>query len=175
MLPLTLTVVGGDCSDKALGIYDSMMKRLRPLVTAYGIEINWQGLLWDATRADSTARLIDQWFASGAGAVEYIVCIANFSGALTSAGVFDQFSPSLEQILGRLHDKKGALIWVEPTSTKVQTKFLPRILEFLSKRISWFSSGTGGTAFTSVKYEMEDPLNGKAFETGVEVQRFVRK
>jgi len=175
MLPLTVTIVGGDCSPKALEIYDSMMNRLRPVVTAYGIEINWQGLPWDATRADSTARLIDQWFAASAGAVEYIVCIANFSGALTSAGVFDQFSPSLEQILGRLHDKKGALIWVEPTSMKVQTKFLPKILEFLSKRISWFSSGAGSSAFASVKYEMEDPFNGKAFETGVEVQRFVRK
>jgi hypothetical protein len=173
-LPLTVTIVGGDCSETALESYDSMMNRMRPLVSAYGIEINWQGLLWDATRADSTARLIDQWFVTGAGAAEYIVCIANFSGALTSAGVFDQFSPSLEQILGRLHDKRGALLWVEPTSPKVQTKFIPRILEFLSKRIAWFSSGTGGPAFTSVKYEMEDPLNGKTFGTGVEVQRFVR-
>ena len=175
ILPLSVTVVGGDCSEKALETYNSMMNRLRPLVAACGIEISWQGLLWDAARADSTARLIDQWFAVSAGAAEHIVCIANFSGALTSAGVFEQFSPSLEQILGRLHDKKGALIWVEPTSAKVQTKFLPKILEFFSKRIAWFTSGASGSTFTSAKYEMEDPLNGRTFETGVEVQLFVRK
>jgi len=175
ILPLCVTVVGGDCSEKALEIYNSMMGRLRPQIARYGIEINWQGLIWDATRADSTASLVDQWFSASAGAVEHIVCVANFSGALTSAGVFEQFSPSLEQILGRLHDKKGALIWVEPTSTKVQTKFLPRILEFFSKRIAWFSSESGGAAFTSENYKMEDPLNRNVFDTGVEVQRFERK
>lgn len=174
-LPLSVTIVAGDCSEKALEIYDSMMKRLKPIIASYGIDIKWETVLWDATRADSTARLVDQWFAASTGAGEYIVCVANFSGALASADAFEEFSPSLEQILGRLHDKRGALIWVEPSGTKVKTKILPRILGFLSKRISWFSSATGDAVFTSAKYQTVDPLNGNIFPSGVEVQQFVRK
>lgn len=175
VLPLTVTVVGGDCSGKALEVYDSMMRRLKPIVSGLGIDINWQLEVWDATRADSTAKLIDQWFAASSGAGEYVVCLANFSGALINAGEFDQFSPNLEQILGRLHNKKSTLIWVEPNSVTVETKLFPKIIDFFKKRIAWFISPTSDSDSMNASYQMEDPLSKHAFRTGVEVQRFVRR
>lgn len=174
-LPLTVTVMGGDCSQKAIEIYDSMMTRIKPLVASTGIEINWFVEVWDATRADSTASLIDKWFMASAGAGEYVVCIANFSGALTHAGNFEAFSPNLEQILGRLHDKKSTLVWLEPSGATVKEKLLPRIVDFLKKRIAWFFPHSGSSEFMSSNYKMTDPVNGKIFDSGVEVQRFVRK
>lgn len=174
-LPLSVTIVGGDCSEKALETYDSMMRRLQPTLEGYGIAISWETVLWDATRADSTALLVDRWFALSHGAGEYIVCVANFSGALATAEAFEEFSPSLEQILGRLHDKRGALLWVEPSGRQVQKKIIPRILGLLSKRMPWFSPASGSSAFTSAKYQAEDPLNKNIFPSGVEIQRFVRK
>jgi len=174
-LPLTVTVVGGDCSRKALDVYGSMMQQLKPLVAGVGIDVNWELLEWDATRGDSTANLIDQWFAESSGAGEYVVCLANFSGALADAGAFVEFSPSLEQILGRLHDKKATLTWIEPRSSKIKKKFLPKIIEFFKERISWFFSPSGSSRFISATYQIEDPLNGRVFESGVEVQRFLRK
>lgn len=174
-LPLTVTVMGGDCSQKAIDIYDSMMTRLKPLIAPSGIEVNWIVELWDATRADSTANLIDKWFMASVGAGEYVVCIANFSGALTHAGNFEAFSPSFEQILGRLHDKKSTLVWLEPSGATVKEKLLPRIIDFLKKRIAWFFPYSGSLEFMSSNYKMTDPVNGKIFDSGVEVQRFVRK
>ena len=174
-LPLTVTIVGGDCSGKALEIYSSMMTRLKPLIASCGIEICWHLEIWDATRADSTANLIDKWFAASIGVGEYFVCIANFSGALIHAGLFEAFSPSLEQILGRLHDKKSTVIWLEPSGATVKAKLLPRIIEFIKKRIGWFSTHSGSPEFASSNYKMADPINGKTFDSGVEVQRFIRK
>jgi hypothetical protein len=174
LLPLNVTVVAGDCSEKALALCESMLIRMRPQLATVGILVTWHLVSWDATRADSTANLVDQWFANSVEAGEFFVCLANFSGALTSTGMLGKFMPSLEQILGRLHDKKSTLFWIEPTSEKVKTKLLPRILEFLKRRIPWFASPADEPEFLSADYKMEDPLNGNVFETGLEVQRLVR-
>lgn len=172
--PLTVTVVGGDCSPTALQIYDSLLTYLRPILAKHGVEINWQTKIWDATRSDSTAKLVDDWFAFSSGAGEYVVCISNFSGALTDAGLFEAVKPSLEQILGRLHDKKSTLLWVEPTSPSLKAKFFPKIVNFFKQRIGWFASATKKNDFQSANYKMEDPLTSNTFDSGVEVHRFVR-
>ena len=174
-LPLTVTIMGGDCSKRALEIFESMMQRLEPTMKKCGVEINWRTQLWDATRADSTAKLVDEWFVASGKVHEYVVYIANFSGALKEAGFFDEFKPSLEQILGRLHDKKSTLIWVEPISDTVKSKFLPKILDFFKKRISWFSTGSSNPTFMSGTYSLKDCLNGKVFSSGLGVQRFERR
>jgi hypothetical protein len=174
-LPLKITVVGGDCSTKALEISESMMNRLKPLLASYGVNLEWELIEWDATRADSTANLIDRWFEVSAGAFEYIVCIANFSGALIDAGIFDQFSPSLEQILGRLHDKKSALMWVEPMTKSVVKQFWPKLFDFFRKRIAWVIPANETPSAMSASYKMMNPLINIKFGTNVEVQRFARK
>jgi hypothetical protein len=174
-LPLTVTIVGGDCSNKGLEIYESMITALIPILSACGISVNWRFIIWNATRADSTANLIDQWFDLSKGAGEYVVGITNFSGALTSVELFDGFKPSLEQILGRLHAKKSTLFWIEPASESLKDRILPKILGFFQKRIPWFSPALKGDEFVSANYKMKDPINGKIFKSGLQVHRFVRK
>jgi SAM-dependent methyltransferase len=175
LLPLDVIVVGGDFSPKALEIYQSILERLRPELKPLGVEITWHTEEWDATRADSTANLIDSWFDVSGGAGDYVVCISNFSGALTQSEAFESFSPSLEQILGRLHDKPGALIWIEPSSSKNTSKLLKKIVHFFSARISWFEPAKNQVSFTSSHYRLEDPIHHGVFDSHVEVQRFERR
>lgn len=173
-LPLTVTVLGGDISQHALDLFSSLLDGLRSPLKRQGILINYETAVWDASRGDSTAHLLDHWFQLGADAKEHVVCISNFSGVLTESASFEAFSPNLEQILGRLHDKRSTLLWIEPISRKVRAKFLPRLLSFFTERVPWFITEAKESAFISSQYNMQDPISGQLFSSGVEVQKFVR-
>lgn len=174
-LPLTISVVGGDCSEKALEIYDSMLARLTPVLEHHAIVINFHLEKWDATRSDQTASLVDHWFKLAEGAEEYFVCVSNFSGALIGAGLLEDFKPCLEQILGRLYDKKSTLLWIEPSrSEDVQKKLIPRIKQFFVRRISWFHDSSVSDAPVFANYSIKNPVDGYVHTSGVEVQRFDR-
>ena len=173
--PLTISIAGGDCSERALEIYDSMLVRLRPLLDSHAIVVNSHLEKWDATRNDQTAKLVDEWFALANGAEEYFVCVSNFSGALIGAGLLDDFKPCLEQILGRLYDKTSTLLWVEPSRTSaVKLKLIPKLKDFFVRRISWFLNASEPTDPEFADYSMKNPLDGHVFTSGVEVQRFNR-
>jgi hypothetical protein len=173
-LPLTISVMAGDTSPKALEIYKSMIARLEPLLDKQAIVVNLLVEQWDATRSDETARLVDHWFAMAAGAEEYVVCISNFNGALIGAGLLDAFTPCLEQILGRLYDKKSTMLWIEPPASSAKNKLFPLLAVFLRKRIPWFSFTTSTDEPISAIYKTRNPLNDHVHDSGVQVQRFNR-
>lgn len=174
-LPLTISVVAGDASPKALEIYDSMISRLQPELQLQAINVSLVLEMWDATRSDHTARLIDRWFALSEGAEEYVVCISNFNGALIGAGILNDFTPCFEQILGRLYNKKSTVLWVEPATASAKEKLFPKLAEFLKKRIPWFTSISKTVGPISAKYQTQNPLDAHVHESGVQVQRFERK
>lgn len=172
--PLTISVVAGDASPKALEIYGSMISRLQRDLQLHAINVNLLLEQWDATRSDHTARLVDRWFTLSQGAEEYVVCIANFNAALIGAGLLPAFTPCLEQILGRLYNKKSTLLWVEPPTASAREKLFPRIAEFLKKRIPWFASKSKVDGPIFAKYQIQNPLNAYVHGSGVQVQRFER-
>lgn len=174
-LPLSISVVAGDASPKALEIYDSMISRLQPELQLQAITVSVVLELWDATRSDHTARLVDQWFALSTDAEEYVVCISNFNGALIGAGILDSFTPCFEQILGRLYDKKNTVLWVEPETASAREKLFPRIAKFLKARIHWFTSTSKVEGPISATYQTQNPLDAYVHGSGVQVQRFERK
>lgn len=173
-LPLTISIVGGDCSKTALGICRSMLDRVRPILAQQGIIIHYELDQWNATRNDETARMVDKWFALANGAGEYVVCISNFSGALIKGKIFDDFTPCLSQILGRLHDKRSTLIWIEPVDSNAKKGLIPKIFEFINRSIPWFHSADKTKDFPSASYQMKNPINEHVHRTGVQVQRFER-
>ena len=173
-LPLSISVVAGDASPKALEIYDAMISRLQPELQLQAISVSIVLELWDATRSDHTARLVDRWFALSAGAEEYVVCISNFNGALIGAGILDSFTPCFEQVLGRLYNKKSTVLWVEPATASAKEKLFPRISAFLKKRVQWFTSASKLDGPISAKYQTQNPLDGYIHDSGVQVQRFER-
>lgn len=172
--PLTISVMAGDCSLKALEVYQSTIARLLPLLDSQAISVQLALQEWDATLGKDTARLLDSWFAMAAGAEEHVVCISNFSGALVGAGLLDQFTPCLNQILSRLYDKKSTLLWVEPETKSAKTKLFPKISEYLHKFIPWFTSSSGATIPMAASYKTKNPLSDFVHPSSVQVQKFNR-
>ncbi len=176
-LPLTIRICAGDFAPKALELFAAILTDLEPHAAKEGINIYWATADWDATRADSTAELVDTWFRDTAGAVEHVVLITNFSGALHNQGAFEAFTPSFEHILARLHNKKGTLIWIEPATKSAKRGLFARVLGLLTIRVPWFSSGTsaaGANAVREADYSVEHPVNGSAFRSNIAILKFDR-
>ena len=135
-LPVSICITGGDYSNNALEIYNSLLPELNVWVQQYGINISWNTHDWDATRPDSTAQLIDNWFNSASGEEEYLVLINAFSGAGNRD--FDSIQRSIQHITERLYNKSCTIVWVEPSWGESQSLF--KKLKKLFEKISWFPS-----------------------------------
>ena len=164
-LPLTVRIMGGDLAPKALEVYASMLNRIRPYLSENSISISYESMIWDATRGDHTAALIDAWFELANERAEYVVSVTNFTGALIGAGIFDDFSPCLNQILSRLHNKKSTLLWVEPNSNATE-KLTKKLMNLIKNTINWFTKTGEEEKFFRSNYEMINPLNSNKFKTG---------
>jgi len=134
-LPLTLHITAGDVASKALDIYQALLSRTAPWLRSQGIQVHWDIAHWDAGQPNTTAALVDRWFHMAEGAEEYVVLIAAFSGA--GAGHFAEFQRSFQHITERLHDKRCAILWVEPRWNQGRS-FLQKIKN-LFDRIPWFT------------------------------------
>lgn len=173
VLPLTVRIMVGDLSPKALEIYGEMLNKVSPCLIRNGINVEFKSMIWDATRGDHTAKLVDEWFAMSSPSSEYIVCVSNFAGALIDAGLFDDFSPSLHQILSRLHGKKSTLVWVEPVYSGTK-KLAEQLKHYFSSFLKWFKNSDGEGSVLKANYKAINPLNGYEYSSSVHVQRFER-
>ena len=173
ILPMTVRVLCGDFSPKAIEIYEEMLLRIKPFLNENGIALKYESMIWDATKNNQTAKLVDKWFMASKSHGEYIVCISNFTGALKDANIFDKFTPCLSQILARLDDKKSTVLWIEPSS-KSTSKIVTKLLKYFSSAIEWFKKTSLGDGFLSSQYTMINPLNKNEHSSSVEVQRFER-
>jgi len=172
-LPLTVRIVCGDLSPQANALYADMVSKVDTFLRENSISIQFESMIWDATRNDHTAKLLDRWFAISKPTSEYVVCISNFTGALIGAGILEEFKPCLNQILARLHDKKSTLLWVEPGSNHTN-KLVKNLAQYFSSAIKWFKGPSAGEGFKKSKYKMINPLNGSEYSSSIEVERFER-
>lgn len=172
-LPMTVRIVCGDVAPKANEIYGEMIEKIEPFLYENSISVQYETMIWDATRNDHTAQLIDKWFSISKPSSEYIVCVSNFTGALIGAGILEEFKPCLSQILARLYDKKSTLLWVEPGS-KSTAKLIDKLLDYFSAAIKWFVKSDIDEGFVPSKYTMVNPLNGVKHPSSVAVQQFER-
>lgn len=172
-LPMTVRIVCGDIAPKANEIYGELISKIELFLNENSISVQYDSMIWDATRNDHTAQLVDKWFSKSKPTSEYVVCVSNFTGALIGAGILEEFKPCLSQILARLHDKKSTLLWVEPSS-KSTNKLIGNLVDFFSSAIKWFKGYGKGEGFLSSKYTMTNPLNGNEHPSSVEVKRFER-
>jgi len=152
------------------------MAELAPLIAPQGVTVRWSSHKWDAINPESTAHLVDEWFAHSNGATEYVVAVSNFSGALIQAGLFDEFEPCLEQLLARLYNKKYTVLWIEPQTSDARKRLFPKLWDFLKRRLPAFLGGEQGQELMlSAAYELSHPLHDEAIPSALTVQRFVRQ
>lgn len=176
-LPLTITVCAGDFAPPALHLYARMIESLVPLAASEGITLKAFSQIWDATRGDQTASLVDRWFLECNGAQEHIVLISNFSGALNTANQFDLFTPNLHHVLARLHDKTATLIWLEPATNEAKRSVFEKLKVFFSKFVPWFAGGNDGSVLDAAtsSYGLAHPVNGNIFGSNVMINKFTRQ
>ncbi len=175
-LPLRLNVTAGDFSPPARKIFESILSQLIEPAGNEGIGLEFRTTHWDATRSDSTAALIDDWFAHSHLSTEWIVLITNFSGTLHNKTVFDQFTPCLEHIAARLHNRTATLVWIEPAGSKKSQDLMKRLKAFAQEHLPWFfrpSSAPEGAA--AAEFKLQHPLKENTFDTNVSIERFYRK
>lgn len=163
-LPLDVTITGGDCSEVGRSIYSQLVEKLTPSFNSVGISVQLNTLDWEATDSDTTAHIVDQWFASSNNSREYLVIVANFSG--NAGNQFQRYSRSFEHIDERLYDKKSTVVWVEP-SMRGSRSFLKRI-----QGLFWRRQSDGGQL--EHDYSWYHPLQDRILPCSVLVYRYVR-
>jgi hypothetical protein len=135
--PLTVYVCSGDISPSALSLYDHVKGYAADWLELQAIRLEHVTVVWDASRGDSTAELLDAWLHSIPEDVhEYLVLFAAFSGE--AGNHFKRYQRSFEQIAERLHDKPATLLHVEPKMSG-STRFFDRLSELFSQVIAWFA------------------------------------
>lgn len=173
-LPLSIDIVGGDYSPKALELFISNLDYLSQKLTLQGMHISSRAIAWDATRGDSTANLMNAVLDESTTIPdEYCVLISNFSGDAGYKEFFVNFSPCLEQILARLHSKKVTLVWVEPVS-KTGHWLADFLAIFLGNRTPWISAALGITN-VDASYRVEHPIRLDSHNSGVKLVRHFRR
>lgn len=173
-VPLNVSVIGADFSPRALALFNDLMSGLAPVLAQQSIRIQAETIDWDATRSDSTAVMMNKVLDDSRFIPdEYIVLITNFSGEASRPAFFREFSPCLEQILGRLSTKPHTIVWLEPSMSGAED-LLSRLRTFFTQRIPWISSDDGTTDVTAL-YDAEHPIKGSIHPSNVKLLRHVRR
>ena len=112
LLPINITACCGDISKTAHEIQSSLLKIIHPWLLSQGISLKLKQSIWDASREDNSAALVDTWFKYSQPTSEHLVLVAAFSGA--GASNFEYYENSFRHFAARLHDKFATMLWIEP-------------------------------------------------------------
>lgn len=171
MLPLTIKIMCGDISVKAMDIYNEIIMGISPYLEKHGIMVVYSSMVWDATRNDQTAELVDNWFELSNSSSEYVIFVSNFTGALSNNAMFESFAPSLSQITARLYNKKYTLVWIEPKKRSTDS-FFKKLFKHALIALPWLNRNDDNV--TGLHYKMVNPLNKTEYPSGVIVKQFNR-
>ncbi|RYF48473.1 MAG: hypothetical protein EOO38_10020 [Cytophagaceae bacterium] len=168
-LPLTLTVCAGDFSAPSRSVCLSLLDRLVDEASSVGITLRHSVHHWDALDHQDTAALIDEWFSATETTADHLVTILNFSGEMHKADVFDKFSPSINNMLGRLYSRKGAVIWLEPGTNQARKALRKNFNAFLDyvPFLSKLKHRYTGVQRRFAEYDVRDPLTDAKFPSQV--------
>jgi hypothetical protein len=129
--PTEIRIIGADCSEQALDIYKDTMNLLAQELKSTGIEIQLTTEKWQAESSYLTSELCDLLFESNPDYDEYIIFIANFSGAMDQH--FEEYKDSFQHVVDRAHNKKCTIIWVEPGGFKKGISLFSKIKNIIDK------------------------------------------
>lgn len=168
--PTTIRMIGGDCSPYALDIYQKMMKRLLDSLETTGIQSNLQTVKWQAEASYATSDLFDLLFNKNPNADEYVVFIANFSGAMDPH--FEQYKASIQHIFDRTHNKRCAIVWVEPGGYSKAMSLFSKI-----RRIVEMTPWSGASQIGPIdhNYQWLHPLQNKCLPCRVLLKAYNRR
>lgn len=168
-LPLRVTVLAGDYSDRGREHFEAMAAQLAPHLRDQAIELELHTLHWDARDIYSSTAFIDRACDLAANKDRVFLLVNNFSGALTDAALNELFGHFLSQFTGRMRRIPNCVCWIEPNS-KSANRMLPKLMAWFSRVFSRFVPPASG-AHSSATYQVTDPLTSTVFGSGVSVLR----
>lgn len=133
--PLDVFLVGGDHSETARGLAESMKAGLEAGLEAQGIRLHPRFVQWDACDAQSTTELLHTWMEHAPDCRQLLVVAANCSGFLQSDGKFKETSPNLEQIFRWAKARRSDVVWVEPQTSAARRGLLPRLVRWVEQSL----------------------------------------
>lgn len=140
-LPLSIHVIAADISPTALELTERMHTKLAPTYSERAITVTLETRVWDASKQFSTSSLCNEFFRNNNDTHEHFVLITDISGV--GSDTFETFSSSISELISRLAQVDGGLLWIEPQIKKVKAalnKFvdwlykigIPKVLDFTS-------------------------------------------
>jgi hypothetical protein len=168
--PTTIEIIGGDCSPHALDIYRKMMERLLNSLETTGIHSNLQTIEWEAGASYATSELFDLLFNKNPDADEYIVVVANFSGAMDQH--FEEYKGSIQHIFDRTHNRRCAIVWVEPGGYGRAMRLFTKIRK-IAEITPWSRAGQIGPI--SHDYQWLHPLQNRCLPCRVLLKAYNRR
>jgi hypothetical protein len=168
--PTSIHIIGGDCSQHALSIYHKMMNSLAEDLNSAGIESQLDSVEWMAEESYRTSELFDRLFDDNPDADEYLIFIANFSGAMDLH--FEEYKNSVQHIFDRTHNKRCAIIWVEPGKSNRGISLFNK-LRRISTTTLW--QGPQHIGPVDVEYQWFHPFQNRILSCKVLLQFFGRR
>jgi hypothetical protein len=175
MMPLSVDILGADISEHALILYREQLESLEPVLAGVGISVQLTTRTWNAATVQQTNDVMDEYLAKVAAHNEYLVLVANFSGA--SKTLFTQFEESFKHFWIRLSSKASrhsSILWVEPKISEGRS-----LLSKLSKTVksyNWFQWIIGKTQnYQECDYKFNIRMQDKTIPSGVRVHYYRRE
>lgn len=166
-LPLRVTIVAGDFSQRGREHFRALAGQMRPHLTKQGIELELHDLHWDAADIRSSSAFIDRACQIAVDKDRAFLLVSNFSDALADENLRASFEHFLSQFGGRMCLIPNSMCWIEPNS-KSANRMLPRFGGWFEKFLSWFVAPKSGVA-ANTTYQMRDPITSVVYGTGVSV------
>ena len=168
--PVELTVVGGDISNDARTIYESMLGRLKEGFSSVGLRVSCHHSTWDVTDVFSTGQLVDRWLERCPKDEHYMIFVSAFSGFARSNK--ETVLMAFHSVVGRFHNKPCLLVWVEP-KIKKSTSFVTWITEHL---LQWFrNKKVLSEAADAAEFFYRHPFTGQRIPSSVQVRFFPKR
>lgn len=168
-LPLNVTVVAGDFSERAGEHLDALFESLHSIFASQAIFVSLKRMHWDAMKIDTSAAFIDVVVKEASAADRVFLLVSNFSAALKDKDLKERFEHFVTQFGSRMKKFPNSLVWIEPNTSGAK-ELLPKIDSWLDKFLAWFSGKSSGRV-QSAEYSMCDPFTAKIYPTGVVVLR----
>lgn len=171
-LPLTVDVLGGDVSERAVEHFCWLVERMAPSLKECGVEVAFNSLSWNASDIRSSSRFIDRAVELAEGCDQVFLFVSNFSDALSDDGLTESFQHFLSQFTGRMTGP-SAVCWVEPTSNRAE-RVLSAFDSAIARLAKWLKS-SGKKLIEGVRYVFFDPITAKDTNSGVRVLKAVQE
>jgi hypothetical protein len=168
--PTSIEIIGADYSLHALEIYKKTMEHLTPGLKTTGIELKLRTIEWQAEASYSTSELCDALFNNYPDSDEYLIFIANFSGSLDPN--FEKYRESIQHVFDRTHNKRCAIVWVEPGSSNKGISLFNK-LKRLVEITPWSMSNQIGPI--NFDYKWFNPIQSRPLPCRVLLKSFSRR